>query len=560
MDETEALEAEDAVATPIFNVYRRGYDPDQVDRYVSDQQRRLDEAIHRASESERKLAAAVGQLRELHRRVAVYESEARNTQPPQLDTLGERVQRILQEAWEGAYNLRQEAEREVNDLRELAQKEVEALRQQANKDVEELRDVASREAAQVVDEATRRALHIRDETERRRQLYLERVEREREQAIAQITYLYDQRQAAVAELSRLQATVQATIEEMVHSPLGRPASGVADASAATVAAAAASNAAVATLVDLDDPTATGAADAGTIGGLGAQASGPSDEPAIGGSGGPSSSDRSAEHPAGQGRAGTRGRTKGGLFDAEALEESGGGAEAAAVEFEAAAAIDEPRPEVGIEAIALGSEEAPLDPVLGVGVVGAPPSIEGVDVETTIGGTAATEAAPEDRAAQADLPTGPMERIARPGDWTPALSTGGARPPSRAMPVADAEAGSEVSARRGTSARRETGSRTRRRPAHAEADDMERLMSEKSGRQVPSAAEAEAFGGAGRDDRGDRSGARSPARDTESLEGVQRRAPRRQEMPPSGRDEQANVEAARPSRHTGVYDAEAEGWT
>ena len=66
MDENEAV-AEEQVATPIFNVYRRGYDPEQVDRYVGDQQRRLDDALSRASESERRLAAAVGQLRELHR-------------------------------------------------------------------------------------------------------------------------------------------------------------------------------------------------------------------------------------------------------------------------------------------------------------------------------------------------------------------------------------------------------------------------------------------------------------------------------------------------------------
>jgi hypothetical protein len=229
MDESEAVEEQAAAATPIFGVYRRGYDPEQVDRYVADHQRRLDDALHRASESERKLAAAVGQLRELHRRVAVYESEARNAQPPQLDTLGERVQRILQEAWEGAYTLRQEAEREVNELRDRTAVDVEAMRSQARADVDELRDVASKEAAEVVDEATRRALHIRDETERRRQAYLERVERDREQAIAQITYLYDQRQGAIAELARLQASVQATVEEMVRSPLGRPAPGVMEA-------------------------------------------------------------------------------------------------------------------------------------------------------------------------------------------------------------------------------------------------------------------------------------------------------------------------------------------
>jgi hypothetical protein len=223
MEENEAVE-ERPVATPIFNVYRRGYDPEQVDRYVADQQRRLDDALHRASESERRLAAAVGQLRELHRRVASYESETRTAQPPSLDTLGERVQRILQEAWEGAYTLRQEAEREVNELREAV-----------NEEVNELRDVASREAADVVDQATRRALAIRDETERRRHAYLQRIEQDRERAVSQITYLYDQRQDAIAELSRLQTTVQAVVEEMARSPLGRPAPGVAVAAASPAA-------------------------------------------------------------------------------------------------------------------------------------------------------------------------------------------------------------------------------------------------------------------------------------------------------------------------------------
>ena len=52
-----------------------------------------------------------------------------------------------------------------------------------------------------------------------------------ERAVSQITYLYDQRQDAIAELARLQTTVQAVVEEMARSPLGRPAPGVAVAAA-----------------------------------------------------------------------------------------------------------------------------------------------------------------------------------------------------------------------------------------------------------------------------------------------------------------------------------------
>ena len=99
------------------------------------------------------------------------------------------------------------------------------LRETVAEEVSELREVASREAADVVDQATRRALAIRDETERRRHAYLQRIEQDRERAVSQITYLYDQRQSAIAELARLQTTVQAVVEEMARSPLGRPGAG-----------------------------------------------------------------------------------------------------------------------------------------------------------------------------------------------------------------------------------------------------------------------------------------------------------------------------------------------
>ncbi len=235
MDQDSVVEQEGVEATPIFNAYRRGYDPEQVDRYVADQQRRLDETTLRATEAERKLAAAVGQLRELHRRVATLESEERTSQAqaPTLDALGERVQRILQEAWEGAYSLRQNAEREVAEFREEAMREVTSMRETAvreaaaeretaHREVAAERETAQREVAEMIDAAERRVALMREETERRRQAYLERVEQDREEAVNQITYLYDQRQSALAELTRLQTTIETTVEEMARSPLGVP--------------------------------------------------------------------------------------------------------------------------------------------------------------------------------------------------------------------------------------------------------------------------------------------------------------------------------------------------
>ncbi len=188
----EGAEVEQGRTTPLFAMYRRGgYDPDQVDRYVADQERRLDQAERRASEAERRLAAAVGQLRELHRRVAVLESEDRSPQPPSLDTLGERVQRILKEAWEGAYALRQAAEQEVAELREHA----------------------SAEAEEIVADAEGRARQIDEEIDRRRKAYLARLEEDRSRAVAQVSYLHEQRRAALGELLRVKELIEETVGE-----------------------------------------------------------------------------------------------------------------------------------------------------------------------------------------------------------------------------------------------------------------------------------------------------------------------------------------------------------
>lgn len=201
MDQHSAPHEQDQ-ATPIFGAFRRGYDPDQVDRYVADQQRRLDESTTRASEAERRLAAAVGQLRELHRRVAVLESEDRSPQAPALDTLGERVQRILQEAWEGAYALRQNAEQEVVDLRSSA----------------------AVEADTILESARTKARAMDEETERRRRVFLERVEEDRNRAVAQISYLHEQRKIALGELIKVKDVIEATIGEASALPgFGRAA-------------------------------------------------------------------------------------------------------------------------------------------------------------------------------------------------------------------------------------------------------------------------------------------------------------------------------------------------
>jgi hypothetical protein len=192
MDQASAHDERPSGATPLFGAYRRGYDPEQVDRYVADQQRRLDETTHRASEAERKLAAAVGQLRELHRRVAALESEDRSPHAPPLDSLGERVQRILQEAWEGAYALRQSTEQEMAELRERTAGEAEAT----------------------VMTARQRARAIEEEIDRRRTAYIEQLDAEKNKAAAQIAQIHRERDIAIGELLKVKAIIETTVSDI----------------------------------------------------------------------------------------------------------------------------------------------------------------------------------------------------------------------------------------------------------------------------------------------------------------------------------------------------------
>lgn len=182
-----------AEPTPIFGAYRRGYDPDQVDRYVADQQRRLDDAQSRASEAERKLVAAVGQLRELHRRVGVLEqNQPRPSQAIRLDGVGDHIQRILEEARDGA----------------------EAMRQGAEIELAELREKTIVEARSIVAGARKKSEEVERETERRQREELQRLNEERSRAASQLTYLHEQRKNSVSELLRIREVIDSTIAEV----------------------------------------------------------------------------------------------------------------------------------------------------------------------------------------------------------------------------------------------------------------------------------------------------------------------------------------------------------
>jgi cell division septum initiation protein DivIVA len=183
--------------TPMFDASRRGYDPEQVDRYLEQQLERLGETTLRAREAEQRLGTAVKQLRAMNARITQLEqnqhAQAQTAQPSiPIDILGDRVQRILQEAWDGAFALRQSVENEATQLRE------QALTQ----------------AQSIVEEARTKARSIEEQMRRRRDAYLARVEQDKAKAVAQMTFLSDQRKAATAELLAIKERIEAAIADV----------------------------------------------------------------------------------------------------------------------------------------------------------------------------------------------------------------------------------------------------------------------------------------------------------------------------------------------------------
>lgn len=194
MDEVETAGGDENI--PLFDTYRRGYDPEQVDRYLEDQQRRFNEMTRRAYEAERRLGQAMDQLHAMNRRLS--ELEQREPSPPQaaptvpIDLLGDRIQRILQEAWDGAFALRQSVESEVAQIREQAVSE----------------------ATRIVEEAKAKAHGIENQMRRRREAYLQRAEQDKAKAVAQMTFLSDQRKAAIAELIEIKERIESAIVDV----------------------------------------------------------------------------------------------------------------------------------------------------------------------------------------------------------------------------------------------------------------------------------------------------------------------------------------------------------
>ncbi len=181
----------DESSLPEFAIAMRGYDRLQVDDYIVKQAVWLNEAEVRVEAAETELGSLKGERASLRAQVASLQEEAFKTAPPSFDELGERVGRVLQEAWGAAGDMRQDAEKAAEEI-------ATRMREEAGRDVAALMDDAKRESAELVTRSRAEADRLTGEAERRRR-----------DLRAEIAILTDQRDSALGELARLRSGLEA---------------------------------------------------------------------------------------------------------------------------------------------------------------------------------------------------------------------------------------------------------------------------------------------------------------------------------------------------------------
>jgi hypothetical protein len=136
-----------------FEIVRRGYEPQQVDRKVSGLASDLQAARKRVTDLERR-------LEEIH--VQGPPSE----EAPTFAGLGARIEQILGLAEEESKELRAAAMQETDQHRSLSEQASAKVRAEAERYAQERRSEADAEAARVLEDARRQADQLRDSTER----------------------------------------------------------------------------------------------------------------------------------------------------------------------------------------------------------------------------------------------------------------------------------------------------------------------------------------------------------------------------------------------------------
>lgn len=139
-----------------FEIVRRGYEPQQVDRRIASLARDLQAARQRTTELERR-------VEELH---AQSSSDAQAADAPAFAGLGARIEQMLSLADDEATELRNKAVAEAEQHRGLTEQAATKVRSEAERFAKERRSEAEAEAARVLEDARRQADQLMDSTER----------------------------------------------------------------------------------------------------------------------------------------------------------------------------------------------------------------------------------------------------------------------------------------------------------------------------------------------------------------------------------------------------------
>jgi hypothetical protein len=138
-----------------FEIVRRGYEPQQVDRRISALARDLQAARQRTVELERR-------VEELH----LQSKKDAPADAPTFAGLGARIEQMLGLADEETKELRARALEETEQHRALSEQAADKVRAEAERYAQERRSETDAEAARVLEDARRQSDQLRDSTER----------------------------------------------------------------------------------------------------------------------------------------------------------------------------------------------------------------------------------------------------------------------------------------------------------------------------------------------------------------------------------------------------------
>ena len=136
-----------------FEIVRRGYEPQQVDRRVAALAQDLEAANRRRAELEKRLEE-LGNQPDLQEQASPHAS------------LGARLQQILGLAEEEAKEMKATAVDEAGRHRALTEQDADKIRKDAERYAQERRNDVDTEATRIVQDAKRQADQLRDESER----------------------------------------------------------------------------------------------------------------------------------------------------------------------------------------------------------------------------------------------------------------------------------------------------------------------------------------------------------------------------------------------------------